>query len=108
MLAKLNFCFPLQVRRKGQPRSSYFQPSSFYSNLKQSDRTEEEYQTVIDKWKGESWTTTRNLLIYCKNLDTGPFVEKCVNFYESKRLDLFEQAFSARAITKRYLFTQAP
>ena len=84
---------------------------AFYSNLKETNITEIEYQAVVRKWREENWTSLRELLIYYNNLDVGPFVEaveKCVIFYQSKGLDLFKQSFSVSGITKRYLFSQTP
>ena len=84
---------------------------SFYSNLKQTNISLEDYQAIARKWQEENWTSLRELLIYYNNLDVGPFVEaveKCVVFYQSKGLDLFKQAFSVSRITKRYLFNQTP
>ena len=80
---------------------------AFYSNLKETNITETEYQVVARKWQEENWTSLRDLLLYYDNLDVQPFVEaveKCVGFYQSKNLDLFKQAFSVSRITKRYLF----
>ena len=82
---------------------------TFYSNLKQTNISLEDYQVVARKWQEESWTSLCNLLIYYNNLDVGPFVEaieKCVMFFQNKVLDLFKQAFSMSGITKRFLFSQ--
>ena len=84
---------------------------AFYSNLKETNITETEYQAVVRKWWEENWTSLHDLLVYYNNLDVEPFVEaieKCVMFYQNKGLDLFKQAFSVGGITKRYLFSQTP
>ena len=72
---------------------------AFYSNLKETNITETEYQAVVRKWWGENWTSLHDLLLCYNNLDVQPFVEavkKCVVFYQSKGLNLFKQAFSAK------------
>ena len=82
---------------------------AFYSNLKESNISLEDYQAVVRKWQEENWTSLRDLLLYYNNLDVQPFVEaveKCVGFYQSKNLDLFKESFSG--ITKRYLSNQTP
>ena len=84
---------------------------AFYSNLKETNIAETEYQAVVRKWREENWTSLHNLLVYYNNLDVEPFVEaieKCVQFYQSKGMDLFKQAFSISGITRRYLFKQIP
>ena len=84
---------------------------AFYSNLKETNISLEDYQVVARKWREENWTSLRDLLLYYNNLNVQPFVEavkKCVGFYQSKGLDLFKQAFSVSGITKRYLFNQTP
>ena len=110
MLAKLIF-FPYEyVDSLDKLHHSLPNHPAVYSNLKQSNITEKEYQTVVKLWEEENWTSIRDLFIFYNNLDVGTFVEvieKCVRFHKSKGLGLFKHAFSARRIAKRHLFTQA-
>ena len=47
---------------------------AFYSNLKQTNITLEDYQAAARKWQ-ENWTSLRDLLIDYNNLNVGSFVE---------------------------------
>ena len=85
MLTKLNLSFPTS-NVDSLEKLNHLLPSheAFYSNLKETNISLEDYQTVVRKWREENWTSLRDLLLYYNNLDVQPLVEaveKCVGFY---------------------------
>ena len=99
---------------------------NFYSTLKKANVLELEYQAwTKDKkgpapktgpelyqelqqiWQREGMTTFRDYLIYYNNLDVGPFVEaveKMLDFYKSKRIDLFKTSISVPGVARQLLY----
>ena len=48
---------------------------AFYSNLKKTNISEDEYNLVKQTWQENNWQTLRDLLIFYNMIDVGPFVE---------------------------------
>ena len=79
----------------------------FYSSLKESNITIEQYEEAHTAWKKHDMKTMKDFLIYYNNLDTIPFVEavqKMVLFYKNKEIDLFKDGISISGISNKYLF----
>ena len=85
--------------------------ASFYSSLKQSNITEEEYRQCQKVWRERGMSTFRQYLEYYSSLDCLPFVEaleKMKAFYNSKNLCPFMNASTLPGIVERYLFDTLP
>jgi len=83
---------------------------AFYSCLKQSNISSEDYQYCLDIWQEHGMTTFRDFLEWYNNLDVGPFVtavERLQKFYFRKNIDIFKIAISAPGIARRMLFQTA-
>ena len=81
---------------------------AFYSSIKNSNISDEEYALCKRTWKEQKMTTLRDFLIYYNNLDTFPFlqaVEKAFSFFQDKKLDMFKSAISVPGLTLNYLFS---
>ena len=81
---------------------------AFYSSIKNSNISDEEYALCKRTWKEQKMTTLRAFLIYYNNLDTFPFlqaVEKAFSFFQDKKLDMFKSAISVPGLTLNYLFS---
>ena len=81
---------------------------AFYSSIKNSHISDEEYALCKRARKEQKMTTLRDFLIYYNNLDTSFFlqaVEKAFFFYQDKKLDMFQSAISVRGLTLNYLFS---
>ena len=80
----------------------------FYSSLKQSNITDEEYAFVVSTWSEKNWKSVRNTLVYYNNCDLMTFLEateKQFLFYNSKKLDLFKDGMTVPGLTFKYLFS---
>ena len=65
---------------------------AFFSKLKNSNITAEEYQNCQEVWEKEEMRTMRDFLTWYNNLDVTPFieaVEKMAAFWESHQIDIF-------------------
>ena len=79
----------------------------FYSTLKNSNITEEEYAYCQHIWKEEDMTTMNDYLIWYNNRDVAPFleaVEKQFKFYCQLGVDMFKDGISVPGLTLKYLF----
>ena len=82
----------------------------FYSELKASNISEEEYAFCQKVWRDQQMTTFRDFLVWYNNLDVRPFVdavEKFQHFYDEKHLDVFKNAISTPGIARQLLFKTA-
>ena len=80
----------------------------FYSTLKKSNISEEEYHYCQDVWKAEGMKTMKDYLIWYNNWDVAPFMEaleKQFNFYKNLQVDMFKDGISVPGLTLCYLFT---
>ena len=83
---------------------------SFYSTLKQSNITSEQYQYCRDVWEHNGMKSMRDFLIWYNNLDVQPFleaIEKQFSVYKSKGLDMFKQAVSVPSLATKWLFKES-
>ena len=71
---------------------------SYYSQLKGSNISEEEYAYCQRVWRDQQMQIFRDFLVWYNNLDVQPFVkavEKFQNFYFQKGIDVFKTASSS-------------
>ncbi|KAJ8300697.1 hypothetical protein KUTeg_022216 [Tegillarca granosa] len=70
---------------------------AFYSQLKQKNISQEEYDFCQQVWNDNNMKTFRDFLKWYNNLDVGPFViavERLQKFYFDQTIDLFKTAIS--------------
>ncbi|WAR06800.1 hypothetical protein MAR_016758 [Mya arenaria] len=83
---------------------------SFYSSIKQSNITVEEYDYCKRIWGDNRMETFRDFLAWYNNLDVQPFVEAVGRFqryYFQKGVDVFKTAISVPGIARQLLFQKA-
>ena len=79
----------------------------FYSELKASNISEEQYQYCQQVWSDRHMTTFKDFLKWYNNLDAEPFVKAIQNFqqfYFQKGIDVFKTAISVPGIARQLLF----
>ena len=79
----------------------------FFSTLKNSNISNEEYTYCQQIWKDEEMTTMQDYLIWYNNRDVVPFleaVEKQFMFYCQLGVDMFKDGISVPGLTLKYLF----
>ena len=82
---------------------------TFYSSLKDSNISDDEYAEIQEIWRRENMHTLRDYLIYYNNLDVAPFVEgvkSLQKFYFDRKLDVFKISVSVPGIARRMLFAE--
>ncbi|KAJ8050420.1 Zinc finger protein MSN4 [Holothuria leucospilota] len=80
---------------------------AFYSDLKQSNISVEEYMYCQKVWREGNMKTMRDFLVWYNNRDVEPFVEaleKMANFYKERGIDAFKDGISVPGLTMKYLF----
>ena len=84
--------------------------SAFYSSLKQSNISLEEYDYCKEIWTHHNMQTLRDFLIWYNHLDVVPFLEalqKQSDVYISKGLDMFKDAVSVPSLATKWLFKES-
>ena len=80
---------------------------AFFSTLKGTNITEEDYRYCQQVWRDERMTTLRDFLVWYNNLDVLPFldaIQKMFIFYKERRMDMFKTAISVPGLSLQYLF----
>ena len=83
--------------------------AAFFSTLRNTNISDDEYQYCLDVWQSENMQTFRDYLVWYNNLDVEPFVEaieKMFQFYQPRGLDLFKDGISVRGLVMKYLFSR--
>ena len=83
---------------------------AFYSTLKGTNISVEEYAYCQKVWRERGMTTFRDFLVWYNDLDVGPFVtavERLQKFYFDKGIDVFKTAMSVPGIARQLLFKSA-
>ena len=81
----------------------FLSPEAFYSNLKKTNISEDEYNLVKQTWQENNWQTLRDLLIFYNMIDVGPFVEAITKMkapYLEEGLDIFKTTFSISGVAR--------
>ena len=79
----------------------------FFSTLKNTNISNEEYTYCQQIWKDEEMTTMKDYLIWYNNQDVVPFLEameKQFMFYCQLGVDMFKDGISVPGLTLKYLF----
>ena len=92
------YCTSLDVLNEGLPSHE-----AFYSDLKKTNISEDEYNLVKQTWQENNWQTLRDLLIFYNMIDVGPFVEAITKMrapYLEEGLDIFKTTFSISGVAR--------
>ena len=82
--------------------------AAFYSSLKNTNITEDDYQYCQQVWEDKEMSTFRDFLVWYNNLDVVPFleaVEKMSAFWQERKIDMFKDGISVPGLTLKYLFS---
>ena len=82
-----DYCTSLDGLNEGLPSRE-----AFYSDLKKTNISEDEYNLVKQTWQENNWHTLRDLLIFYNMIDVVPFVEAIAKIkapYLEEGLDIF-------------------
>ena len=80
---------------------------AFYSTLKKSNITEEEYQLCQQTWNANKMTTMKDFLIWYNNKDVEPMleaIEKMCQYYKDLKVDMFKDGISVPGLTLKIMF----
>ncbi|KAJ8048029.1 hypothetical protein HOLleu_00186 [Holothuria leucospilota] len=83
---------------------------AFYSDLKKSNITADEYTYCQKVWHKENMQTVKDFLTWYNNRDVVPFLEaldKIAMFYRERHIDAFKDGISVPGLTMKYLFQAA-
>ncbi|KAJ8020607.1 hypothetical protein HOLleu_40243 [Holothuria leucospilota] len=83
---------------------------AFYSDLKKSNITADEYAYCQQVWEQENMQTMKDFLTWYNNRDVVPFLEaleKMAQFYRERHIDVFKDGISVPGLTMKYLFQKA-
>ena len=81
---------------------------AFYSSLKNTNITDQEYTYCQQVWQENNMITFREFLVWYNNLDVVPFleaVEKMSTFWQERKIDMFKDGISVPGLTLKYLFS---
>ena len=81
--------------------------NDFYSSLKNSHITDEEWALFNKNKKELGWKTVMDLLEFYNNLDVKPFLEAVINhreFFYSLNIDMFKDGVSLPSLAEKILF----
>ena len=82
--------------------------AAFYSSLKNTNITEQEYEYCQQVWEDNNMQTFEDFLVWYNNLDVVPFieaVEKMSQFWRERKIDMFKDGISVPGLTLKYLFS---
>ncbi|KAJ8044458.1 Krueppel-related zinc finger protein 1 [Holothuria leucospilota] len=83
---------------------------AFYSDLKKSNITPDEYAYCQEVWHQGNMQTMKDFLTWYNNRDVVPFLEaleKMAQFYRDRHIDVFKDGISVPGLTLKYLFQKA-
>ena len=82
--------------------------AAFYSSLKNTNITEQEYEYCQQVWEENNMQTFEDFTVGYNNLDVVPFieaVEKMSQFWRERKIDMFKDGISVPGLTLKYLFS---
>lgn len=82
----------------------------FYSSLKNSNISDEEWNEFLENKVKHEWKTVRDLLKFYNNLDVKPFLEAVINqrnFFYDLNIDMFKDGMSLPGLSEKILFSFA-
>ena len=80
---------------------------AFYSSLTNSNISPEEYSYCQNIWNEREMVSFREFVVWYNNLDVEPFVivvEKMMEFWQERKIDMFKDGVSVPGLTMKYLF----
>jgi len=80
---------------------------NFYSSLKQSNISKEDYDICQQVWRDRNMTTMKDFVLWYNCLDVEPFLkalQKQITLYKGLGVDLLKDGISVPGITLKYLF----
>lgn len=83
---------------------------AFYSSLRKSHITDEEYERACFIWDHYEMKTLKDFLVWYNNLDVVPFVKAIIKqrlFYTERELDMFVDGVSLPGLAEKVLFHRA-
>lgn len=83
---------------------------AFYSRLKQSNISVQEYNQCKRVWDQLKMKTLKDYLIYYNNLDVAPFIEaisKQHRIYRTKGIDMFKDGVSVPSLATKWLYLES-
>ena len=84
---------------------------AFYSSLRQSNISEEEYALCQKVWRDNNMKTLVDFLRWYNNKDVVPFLEAIETqsrFYQERGIDMLKDGIGVPGLTLRYLFKNIP
>ncbi|KAL9978114.1 hypothetical protein ACROYT_G015598 [Oculina patagonica] len=81
---------------------------AFYSSLKNTNITDQEYTYCQQVWQENNMITFKEFLVWYNNLDVVPFleaVEKMSQFWQERKIDMFKDGISVPGLTLKYMFS---
>ena len=81
---------------------------AFYSQLKKSGISDEDYCYLQSVWQDQNMKTVRDLLVWYNNLDVTPMLEAVAKqsaFYAERNIDMLKDGISLPGLCLKYLFT---
>ena len=81
--------------------------AAFYSSLKQTNISAEDYAFCQKVWRDHDMKTFRDFLVWYNNLDVGPFVKAVENlqkYYFQRNIDIFKVSISVPGLARHMLF----
>ena len=82
--------------------------AAFYSSLKNTNITEQEYEYCQQVWGENNRQSSEDFLVWYNNLDVVPFIEafeKMSQFWRERKIDMFNDGISFPGLTLKYLFS---
>ena len=82
--------------------------AAFYSSLKNTNITEQEYEYCQQVWEENNTQSFEDFLVWYNNLDVVPFieaVEKMSQFWRERKIDMFNDGISFPGLTLKYRFS---
>ena len=81
--------------------------SAFYSKLRRTNISEEEYAVVVRAWQDKKMKSVRDLLVWYNNLDVKPFLlalDSQSEIYKEKGIDMLTRAISLPGLAVLWMF----
>jgi G:T-mismatch repair DNA endonuclease (very short patch repair protein) len=84
--------------------------SAFFSSLKDSNISDEEYKFCQTVWEREGMQTIGDMLVYYNKMDCIPFIKALDNHFDfywgSMKLDMFKDAMTLPGLTHKFLMSK--
>lgn len=105
--SKAYFCYEYVDSLERLNETSLPPHSAFYSKLRQSNITSQQYTECQKIWREHDMCTLKDFLVYYNNLDVSPFleaIEKQHAVYREKGIDMFKDGVSVPSLATKWLY----